>query len=67
MAKSAADEIGEWADQFRRWAKGARTQDQRLTLQSLERLFDDAAVEVDMEAGEDLDAKLPRSPAPTHS
>ena len=67
MAKSAADEIGEWADQFRRWAKGARTQDQRSTLRSLEKLFDDAAIEADIEAEEDSDAALPRSPAPTHS
>ena len=48
MVKSAADEISEWADQCRRWAKRARTQDQRRTLQCLERLLDDAALEAEL-------------------
>ncbi|MFY9759022.1 MAG: hypothetical protein WB772_19685 [Xanthobacteraceae bacterium] len=52
MFKSAADELNQWADQCRRWAKGARTRDQRLTLQSLERLLDDAAIEAEQDAGE---------------
>ena len=49
MFKSAAEEISQWADQCRRWAKGARTREQRLTLQSLERLLDDAAIEAEQE------------------
>ncbi len=52
MFKSAAEEMNQWADQCRRWAKGARTRDQRLTLQSLERLLDDAAIEAEQDAGE---------------
>ena len=52
MFKSAAEELNQWADQCRRWAKGARTREQRLTLQSLERLLDDAAIEAEQDAGE---------------
>ncbi len=47
MIKSAAEEIGEWADQCRRWAKGARTREQRSTLMGLEKLLQDAALEAD--------------------
>jgi hypothetical protein len=49
MFKSAAEEIGEWADQCRRWARNARNKEQRLTLQHWERLFDRAALEADEE------------------
>jgi len=59
MFKSAAEEISQWADQCRRWARGARTREQRLTLQSLERLLHDAA----MEAEEELELPAPRPPA----
>jgi hypothetical protein len=52
MFKSAAEELNQWADQCRRWAKCARTREQRLTLQSLERLLDDAAIEAEQDAGE---------------
>ncbi len=45
MFKSAAEEIGQWADQCRRWARRARTKEQRLTLQNWERLFSEAEVE----------------------
>ncbi|MGC1276588.1 MAG: hypothetical protein WA893_00020 [Xanthobacteraceae bacterium] len=52
MFKSAAEELNQWADQCRRWAKGARTREQRLTLQGLERLLDDAAIEAEFDPGE---------------
>jgi hypothetical protein len=52
MFKSAAEELNQWADQCRRWAKGARTREQRMTLQGLERLLDDAAIEAEQDAGE---------------
>jgi len=45
MFKSAAEEISQWADQCRRWAQGARTSEQRLTLQHWERLFSQAAID----------------------
>jgi len=63
MFKSAADEISQWADQCRRWAGGARTREQRLTLLSLERLLDDAAIEAEQE----LNAIASRPTAPTLS
>jgi hypothetical protein len=64
MFKSAAEEISQWADQCRRWARGARTTEQRLTLQSWERLFSLAA----MEAEEDFDLGYGSRPrAPTKS
>lgn len=62
MFKSAAEEIGEWADQCRRWARSARNKEQRLTLQHWERLFDRAA----LEAEDEFDAAYgsgPRRPA----
>ncbi len=63
MFKSAAEEISQWADQCRRWAKDARTREQRLTLQSLERLLDDAAIEAEQE----FSANAPRPLASTRS
>jgi len=63
MFKSAAEEIGQWADQCRRWAKGARTREQRLTLQSLERLLNDAAIE----AEQDFDVSSSRPLRSTNS
>jgi hypothetical protein len=45
MFKSAAEELGEWADRCRRWARRAKSSEQRLMLQSWERLFDQAESE----------------------
>jgi hypothetical protein len=45
MIKSAAEEIGQWAAQCRRWARDARTREQKLMLQNLERLLSQAALE----------------------
>jgi hypothetical protein len=50
MFKSAAEEIGHWADQCRRWARRARTKEQRVTLQNWERLFDEAELEAQQDA-----------------
>jgi hypothetical protein len=47
MFKSAAEEIGEWADRCRRWARTAQTKEQRLTLQHWERLFSQAEIEAE--------------------
>jgi hypothetical protein len=47
MFKSAAEEIGQWADQCRRWARGARTRDQKLMLQNLERILSQAALDAE--------------------
>jgi hypothetical protein len=58
MFKSAAEELGQWADQCRRWARGAHTRDQRLVLKSLERILSQAA----LEAEDGLDIK--RAPRP---
>ena len=44
MIKSAAEEIGHWADQCRRWARDARSHEQKLMLQNLERLLSQAAL-----------------------
>jgi hypothetical protein len=64
MFKSAAEEISQWADQCRRWARSARSREQRLTLQRWERLFSKAA----SEAGEDFDIDYrPGSRGPTKS
>jgi hypothetical protein len=49
MFKSAAEEISQWADQCRRWARGARTKEQRRTLLQWERLFSEAALEAEQE------------------
>jgi hypothetical protein len=62
MFKSAAEELGQWADQCRRWARGAHTREQRLVLQSLERILSQAA----LEAEDGLDIKrAPRPLAPS--
>lgn len=50
MFKSAAEEIGHWADQCRRWARRARTKEQRVTLQNWERLFSEAELEAQQDA-----------------
>jgi hypothetical protein len=47
MFKSAAEEIGEWADRCRSWARSARSQEQRQMLQSWERLFSQAEIEAE--------------------
>ena len=47
MFKSAAEEIGEWADRCRHWARSARSKEQRQMLQSWERLFTQAEVEAE--------------------
>ncbi|MBO0718995.1 MAG: hypothetical protein J2P55_16925 [Rhizobiales bacterium] len=64
MFKSAAEEIGQWADQCRRWARGARTRDQKLMLQNLERILSQAAL--DAEDTLELDCVL-RPLAPSKS
>ena len=56
MFKSAAEEISQWADQCRRWAREARTRDQKMMLQNLERLLSQAAL--DAEGTLDLDGVL---------
>jgi hypothetical protein len=56
MLRSAAEEISQWADQCRRWARDARTRDQKLMLQNLERLLSQAAL--DAEGALDLDGVL---------
>jgi hypothetical protein len=56
MFKSAAEEISQWADQCRRWARAARTRDQKLMLQNLERLLSQAAL--DAEGALELDRIL---------
>ena len=56
MFKSAAEEISQWADQCRRWAREARTRDQKMMLQNLERLLSQAALDAD--GALDLDGVL---------
>jgi hypothetical protein len=56
MFKSAAEEISQWADQCRRWARGARTREQKLMLQNLERVLSQAAL--DAEDALDIDRVL---------
>jgi hypothetical protein len=51
MFKSAAEELNQWADQCRRWAKRASSCEQRLTLLGFERLLDGAAIEAEQDAG----------------
>ncbi len=64
MFKSAAEEISEWANHCRRWARRARTKEQRLILQRWEWFFNEAAVE----AQQDADIAYRASPqAPTRS
>ena len=45
MFRSAAEELSRWAEQCRRWSLGARTTEQRLTLQSWELFLLQAATE----------------------
>lgn len=45
MFKSAAEEIDQWANQCRRWAREARTREQKLILRNLERLLSQAALD----------------------
>ncbi len=47
MFKSAAEEISQWADQCRRWGRQARTRDQKLMLQNLERVLSHAALDAE--------------------
>jgi hypothetical protein len=47
MFKSAAEEMNQWADQCRRWARAAHTHEQRQMLRSLERLLSQAALEAE--------------------
>jgi hypothetical protein len=64
MFKSAAEEISQWADQCRRWARVARTKEQKLTLQRWHELLSTAACE----AEEDIEfGYRPGSRAPTKS
>ena len=56
MFKCAAEEISQWADQCRRWAREARTRDQKHMLQNLERLLSQAAL--DAEGTLELDCVL---------
>ena len=58
MFKSAAEELGEWADRYRRWARRAQSNEQRLMLQSLERLLSQAEFEAEDNCGYE---PLPRS------
>jgi hypothetical protein len=68
MFKSAADEIGEWADQFRHWALGAHNREQRRILQHWEKLFSRAALEADDGFDADLGVGYGCKPhAPTQS
>jgi hypothetical protein len=60
MFKSAAEELSGWAAQCRRWAKGARTREQRLNLLSLEKILDDAALEAELDA--DVHPRRPSVP-----
>lgn len=64
MFRSAADEISQWAERCRVWARGARTAEQRTMLHDLEELLSQAA----LDAEEDFDlAVTPRSFTPTKS
>jgi hypothetical protein len=58
MVKSAAEEIGHWADQCRRWARDASTREQKLMLQNLERLLNQAALEAEDAIETDYVARL---------
>jgi hypothetical protein len=62
MFKSTAEEISQWADQCRRWARNARTKEQRRTLLQWEQLFSDAALEAEQEP-EAIYSRNPRPPA----
>jgi hypothetical protein len=56
MSKTAAAEISEWADQCRRWARAAHSREQKLMLQNLEQLLNEAAL------GADDDLDIERDP-----
>jgi hypothetical protein len=43
MLNSAAEEISQWAERCRVWARGARTPEQRAMLQGLENVLSQAA------------------------
>ncbi len=45
MFKSAAEEISQWADACGRWAREARSREQKLMLQNLERVLNQAALD----------------------
>jgi hypothetical protein len=51
MFKSAAEELGEWADRCRRWARRAQSNEQRQVLQSFERLFSQAEFDAEEDRG----------------
>lgn len=63
MSKSAAAEISEWADRCRRWARAAHSREQKLMLQNLEQLLNEAALgaEDDLDIERDRPAFLPRN------
>jgi hypothetical protein len=63
MWKSAAAEMSEWADRCRRWARAAHSREQKLMLQSLERLLSEAALEAedDLDIERDSRPLLPRN------
>jgi hypothetical protein len=64
MFKSASEEMGQWADQCRRWARKARSREQKQMLQNLERLLSQAA----FDAEDALDVDYAARPlAPTKS
>ncbi|HEY1982438.1 MAG TPA: hypothetical protein VGH13_20370 [Xanthobacteraceae bacterium] len=43
MLNSAAEEISQWAERCRIWARGARTPEQRALLEGLENVLSQAA------------------------
>jgi hypothetical protein len=43
MLNSAAEEISQWAERCRLWARGARTPEQRALLEGLENVLSQAA------------------------
>lgn len=47
MFKSAAEEISQWADRCGRWAREARSREQKLLLQNLERVLSQAALDAE--------------------
>jgi hypothetical protein len=63
MSKSAAAEMSEWADRCRRWARAAHSREQKLMLQSLERLLSEAALEAEDDLDTEPDSRplLPRN------
>ncbi len=47
MFKSAAEEISQWADRCGRWARQARSREQKRMLQNLERVLSQAALDAE--------------------